>query len=66
MQDKALLWEIEQAKRGDEPALAGLIAKLMPAMRSYAARAVCPGLDFEDAVQEGIIALFSAIESFDA
>ncbi|MEG0911060.1 MAG: sigma-70 family RNA polymerase sigma factor [Ruthenibacterium sp.] len=66
MQDEDILLEIEKAKCGDEQALAGLIAKMMPAMRSYAARAICPGLDFEDAVQEGLIALFSAIGSFDA
>lgn len=54
------------ARSGDEQAFAGLIAKQMPAIRSIAARFRCPGLDFEDAVQEGLIGLFRAIETFDA
>ena len=38
----------------------------MPAIRALAARAVCPGLAFDDAVQEGLIGLFHAIENYDA
>ena len=62
---QSIVAQIEQVKQGDEQALAAIIAKQMPMIRALAARAVCPGLDFDDAVQEGIIALFSAIESFD-
>lgn len=58
--------QIEDARSGDEVALAAIIAQLMPAVRQYAARAVCPGLEFDDAVQEGIIGLFGAIETFSA
>lgn len=57
--------QIEQARNGDEQALAALIARQMPRIRALAAKAVCPGLDFDDAVQEGLIGLFSALETFD-
>lgn len=65
MENEALFRQIEQVRSGDETALACLIAKQMPAIRSIASQAVCPGLDFDDAVQEGIIALFHSIETFD-
>ncbi|MCI6640268.1 MAG: sigma-70 family RNA polymerase sigma factor [Pygmaiobacter massiliensis] len=55
---------LQQAKSGDEAALAALITRFMPAIRSMAKRAVCPGLDFEDAVQEGYIGLFYAVRTF--
>lgn len=38
---------------GDENALAALIARMMPAIRKGAAECTAPGLDFDDAVQEG-------------
>ena len=66
MKDDVLSMQIEQARNGDEQAIAGLIARQMPQIRSLAAKAVRPGLDFDDAVQEGIIGLFSALETFDA
>lgn len=55
---------IQQAKSGQEAALAAVLAHMMPVIRSHAAAAVCPGLDLDDAVQEGIIGLFAAIRSY--
>lgn len=66
MDDDLLNNRIEQARRGDEQALAWLIARQMPYIRALAARAARPGLDFDDAVQEGVIGLFSALKSYDA
>ncbi len=63
--DEELSIQIEQARQGDEQALAALIARQMPRIRALAAKAVCPGLDFDDAVQQGLIGLFSALETFD-
>ena len=60
-----ILQLVERARSGDEAALAALITRFMPAIRAAAARAVCPGLDFDDAVQEGLIALFHAAKTFD-
>ena len=56
---------IEKAKTGDETALAALIARMMPAIRRGAAFCAGPGMEFEDAVQEGIIGLFRAIQTYD-
>lgn len=56
--------KIRRARGGDEAALAGLIAGYMPVIRRFARAAACPGLDFEDAVQEGYIGLFYAVNSF--
>ena len=55
---------LAKARQGDEAALAGIIAKMMPMLNAAAARAVCPGLEFEDAVQEGLMGLFSAVHSY--
>lgn len=55
-----------RARAGEEGAIAALIARMMPAIRKGAACAVAPGLDFEDAVQEGLIGLFNAMRSYDA
>ena len=63
MQD--LLELVERSRGGDEAALAALITRMMPVIRAAAAHVVCPGLEFEDAVQEGLIALFHAVRSFD-
>ena len=60
-----LLTQIQKAKSGDETALAGIIALEMPIIRVYARKAVSLGFEFDDAVQEGIIGLFDAINSFD-
>lgn len=56
---------LQRARQGEEAALASLIARMMPAIRSGAAACVCPGLDFEDAVQEGLIGLFNAVRSYE-
>ena len=64
MQQETLRKHIAAAQGGDEQALAALIASQMPAIRCIASRLICPGLDFEDAVQEGLIGLFRAIESY--
>ena len=56
--------KIHRARCGDEAALAALIAGYMPVIRRFAKAAACPGLDFEDAVQEGYIGLFYAVNSF--
>lgn len=56
--------QLEAAKQGSEADLAAIIAYEMPVIRRLARRVVGPGLDFDDAVQEGIIGLFSAIEHY--
>lgn len=55
---------LEQARRGDETAQATIIAHLLPGIRRIAAGSIVPGLEREDAEQEGLIALFRAIESY--
>ena len=57
---------VARARSGDESALAALIVRLMPAIRRGAARCTVPGLDFDDAVQEGLIGLFDAVRHYDA
>ena len=39
---------------------------MMPAIRKGAAAVAAPGLDFDDAVQEGLIGLFHAVRSYRA
>lgn len=60
-----LLQDIKLARDGDEQAMAALIAMLLPVINGTAASSICPGLDFEDAAQEGTIALFHAVKTFD-
>ena len=55
---------LARAQQGDEAALAALIARMMPAIRKGAAVCRAPGLDFEDAVQEGLIGLFQAVRGY--
>ncbi len=55
---------LARAQQGEETALAALIARLMPVIRKGAAACQAPGLDFEDAVQEGLIGLFQAVRSY--
>lgn len=57
---------LARAQQGDETALAALIARMMPAIRKGAAVCRAPGLDFEDAVQEGLIGLFQAVRGYRA
>ena len=54
-----------RAQQGDENALAALIARMMPAIRKGSRRLYGPGLDFDDAVQEGLIGLFRAVREYD-
>ena len=49
---------LQQAQAGEESAIAALITAMMPAIRKGAAAVAAPGLDFDDAVQEGLIGLF--------
>lgn len=60
----AQMAQLAQARQGDEAALAGIIARMMPVVNAVAARAVCPGLEFEDAVQEGLVGLFCAVRTY--
>ena len=57
---------LARAQQGDEAALAALIARMMPAIRKGAASSLAPGLDFEDAVQVGLIGLFQAVRGYRA
>lgn len=53
------------AKNGDEEALERLLARYKPLMRSLAARYFIRGGDHDDVVQEAMIGLFKAVQSFD-
>ena len=55
---------LQQAQAGEESAIAALITAMMPAIRKGAAAVAAPGLDFDDAVQEGLIGLFHAVRSY--
>lgn len=50
----------------DDSDLSDMLALKLPTIRRLAHRAVCPGLDYEDAVQEGMIGFFAAVGSFSA
>ena len=56
--------QIAAARQGSETELAAIIARFMPVIRRTARRNAVPWLDFDDAVQEGIIGLFHAIQSW--
>ncbi len=56
---------LQRARQGDETAQSAIIAHLMPCIRRTAAASLVPGLEREDAEQEGLIALFRAIDTFD-
>ncbi|NLW79663.1 MAG: sigma-70 family RNA polymerase sigma factor [Ruminococcaceae bacterium] len=56
--------ELEAARQGGDAELAAIITRFMPAIRRVARRAAGPGLDFDDAVQEGLIGLFFAIQNW--
>lgn len=56
--------QVQAAREGDEKALAAIITYFMPTLTYQAHRATRPGLDFDDAVQEGIIGLFRAIKTY--
>lgn len=65
MKESTARAEILAARSGNDAALAAIIARFMPLIRRAARRAARPGLDFDDAVQEGLIGLFSAIQNYD-
>ena len=52
------------ARQGDDAAFARLAAALMPAMRARAAASACADLDADDLVQEGMLALLSAVHTY--
>ena len=55
---------LAQAQAGQEAAVAAVLTHMMPVLRRAAARSVCPGLELDDAMQEGIIGLFGAIKTY--
>ncbi len=55
---------LAKARAGQEAAVAAVLTHMMPLLRRLAARAVRPGLEFDDALQEGIIGLFGAIKTY--
>ena len=61
-----LMWLLGMRHRLWTPLLAALITAMMPAIRKGAAAVAAPGLDFDDAVQEGLIGLFHAVRSYRA
>ncbi len=63
---KITLEVLQKAQNGDESAVACVLAHMMPLIRYKAANSICPGLEFDDAVQEGIIGLFGAIKGYSA
>ena len=58
--------QLNAAKSGSEVDLAAIMARFMPVIHRAARRVAGPGIDFDDAVQEGIIGLFSAIQTYGA
>ncbi len=65
MQEK-FIEKLLLVREGNGQALDEIIAHFMPAVKSAAARTVCPGLEYDDVVQECLIALFRAIISYNA
>ncbi len=64
MQQK-FIEELLLVRAGNEQALDEIIAHFMPAVKSAAAKAICRGLEYDDVVQECLIALFRAIVAYD-
>ncbi len=56
---------LQRARQGDEAAQSAIITHLMPMIHRTANANLTPGLEREDAEQEGLIALFRAIDSYD-
>ncbi len=55
---------LERARHGDETAQATILVHMMPVVHRIATANIVPGLEREDAEQEGLIALFRAMESY--
>lgn len=53
------------ARQKNDIAISTIIAQEMPTILHFASGAARPGLDFDDAVQEGLIGLFKAIQSYE-
>lgn len=56
--------DLRAAKNGDEQALAVVVASALPVIRHMAAAAAVPGLDHDDVVQEGLVGLFGALQTY--
>ncbi|MDD3430027.1 MAG: sigma-70 family RNA polymerase sigma factor [Oscillospiraceae bacterium] len=56
--------QLNDAMRGDEAALAGVLTAMLPTISAFAVRSVCPGLDKDDLTQEGLLGLFHAIGTY--
>lgn len=52
------------ARQGDDNAFAALAAALMPAIRARAVALACANMDADDLVQEGMLALLSAVHTY--
>lgn len=52
------------ARQGDDNAFARITAEMMPVLRARAAAYTCAGLEAEDLVQEGLLALLSAVHTY--
>lgn len=57
---------IQAAQHGDAEALEHLMTAYKPLVRSRVAHLFIPGADYEDTLQEGMIALYKAILTYDA
>lgn len=56
---------IKKAKKADEEALDKIYRELNPFVKSMALKYFLAGADRDDVIQEGMIALFGAIQSYD-
>ena len=59
-----LLDTLKRFQSGEQEAANEMVEKMMPSIRKIASHCVCPGFEYEDAVQEGVIALFDAVEHY--
>ena len=57
---------VSLAKNGSTDALAQLITRFLPLIKSKAGRYSFVGLEHDDFVQEGLIGLFTAVKNYDA
>ncbi len=57
---------LERARKGEESAQAAVVARMMPAICRYARLYQTRGMEEADAQQEGLIALFRAIDAYHA
>ena len=65
MKEAATLSQIKAARRGSEAAFGALLLREMPVVKYFARLATCSYLDYDDAVQEGLIGLFAAINRYE-